>query len=345
VDTAARSHRRGTGSAHLIYRVAHARGVPTEVLLAGCGGLTEAAIRDPQGLLTTAQELRLIDNVLSAVDDPALGVDIGRRHTPGSYGLLGFGLLSSPTVLSALELSMAFRPLTYVFVEPLMRPEGGHVVATLPPPADVPARTVHFLADLWAATLAAVLRALAPGLLTYRSVTLPRPAPTDDTPWVAALGTRPRFGAAVTAVEMDRDTLAHRLPTADPQALAYCERRCADLLRRHTARVDTASAVREQLLGHSGHIPSQHEVAWALGLSERTLHRRLTAEATSFRRLCDQVRLTLAEDMLARPELSLAQIASTLGYDHPASFTRAYRRWTGRRPSDARPARFAPAHS
>lgn len=336
MDTTVQSHRRGTGSAHLIYRVARARGAPSEILLAGCGGLTEAAIRDPQGLLTVEQELRLIDNVLNTVDDPTLGVDIGRRHTPGSYGVLGFGLLSSPTVLSALELSMAFRPLTYVFVEPVMHPEGGHVMATLPPPVEVPTRIAHFLADLWAATLAAVLRALAPGLPPYRAVSLPRPEPAHDGAWVTALGTRPRFGASVAAVQMDRDTLAHRLPTADPQALAYCERRCADLLRRRTVLVDTASAVREQLLGHSGHMPSQHEVAWALGVSERTLHRRLATEGTSFRTLCDQVRLTLAEDMLARSDLSLAQIASTLGYGHPASFTRAYRRWTGRRPSDAR---------
>jgi len=45
----------------------------------------------------------------------------------------------------------------------------------------------------------------------------------------------------------------------------------------------------------------------------------------------------MAEGMIAaRPELSLAQISSVLGYDHPASFTRAYRRWTGQNPSEDR---------
>jgi AraC-like DNA-binding protein len=67
------------------------------------------------------------------------------------------------------------------------------------------------------------------------------------------------------------------------------------------------------------------------------LHRQLTAEGASFRQLRDAVLRTLAEGMIAtHPQLTLAQISATLGYDHPASFTRAYRRWTGQPPSEVR---------
>lgn len=238
VDTATGSTRRNAGSAYLIYRVARAQGAPSEVLLSGCGGLDEATMSRPEGVLTAAQELRLIENMLAAVHNPAIGVDIGRRHTPGSFGLLGFGLLSSPTVLSAIELSVTFRPLTNVFALPLARFEQGHLVATLPS-VDVPVRTAHFLADLWVATLAALLRALAPGHPIFRGVTLPRPRPANEKPWNTALGVRPRFGSTETTVVIDRDTLAHRLPTADPQARSYCEqrlRRTAQPLRRQARR-------------------------------------------------------------------------------------------------------------
>jgi AraC-like DNA-binding protein len=112
---------------------------------------------------------------------------------------------------------------------------------------------------------------------------------------------------------------------------------CAELLSRYAARPGAAAAVREQLLGHHGRLPTQREVARALGVSERTLHRQLTDDGASFRQLRDAVLRTLAEGMIAaHPELTLAQISTALGYDHPASFTRAYRRWTGQRPSEVR---------
>src|SRR5882672_2527999 len=187
MDTATGWTRRQAGSAYLIYRVARAQGAPSKVLLSGCGGLDEATLSRPESVLTTAQELRLIENVLAAVDNPAIGVDIGRRHTPGSFGLLGFGLLSSPTVLSALELTKTFRPLTNVFAMPLITFKQGDLIATLPP-LDVPVRTAHFLADLWVATVAALLRALAPDHPSFRSVALPRATPANENPWTTALG-------------------------------------------------------------------------------------------------------------------------------------------------------------
>ncbi len=77
-------------------------------------------------------------------------------------------------------------------------------------------------------------------------------------------------------------------------------------------------------------------VARRLGMSARTLQRRLSAQDMTFRDLSDEVRREHAERMLARPDLSFTAIALKLGYTQASSFNRAVRRWTGLTPSQLR---------
>ena len=84
--------------------------------------------------------------------------------------------------------------------------------------------------------------------------------------------------------------------------------------------------------------PTATDVAAALALTPRTLHRRLTDHATTFSDLLNTTRQHLAEAYLADPSLSLAEIAYLLGFREQASFFRAFRRWTGQTPTAHRSA-------
>src|SRR5438477_941664 len=78
------------------------------------------------------------------------------------------------------------------------------------------------------------------------------------------------------------------------------------------------------------------EVARDLGLSERTLHRRLRDEGSSFRAVKDQLRRSLALSQLEQTRKSIADIAADLGYSEPSAFFRAFQGWTGEAPSEHR---------
>lgn len=73
-----------------------------------------------------------------------------------------------------------------------------------------------------------------------------------------------------------------------------------------------------------------------LGVSTRTLQRRLQEEGGSFQQVLDQVRTSLAQHYLARTELPGAEIAFLLGFEEPNSFYRAFRGWTGKTPDHVR---------
>jgi AraC-like DNA-binding protein len=79
-------------------------------------------------------------------------------------------------------------------------------------------------------------------------------------------------------------------------------------------------------------VPKLEDIAAERHVSPRTLHRQLAAERTSYRALADEVRYTIAAELLTNARLGVNQVAERLGYADAASFTRAFKRWTGHTP-------------
>ncbi len=78
------------------------------------------------------------------------------------------------------------------------------------------------------------------------------------------------------------------------------------------------------------------EIARRLGVSQRTLARRLSAEGLTFSDVLEALKVDLAERYLADRNLSISQIAWLLGYQEVSSLTHAFKRWTGKTPRVAR---------
>jgi AraC-like DNA-binding protein len=74
----------------------------------------------------------------------------------------------------------------------------------------------------------------------------------------------------------------------------------------------------------------------SLGLSARTLSRRLAEEGTTYEEVVDQLRRSLALQYIKDPSISLGEMTWLLGYEGSTSFNHAFKRWTGQSPSAAR---------
>jgi len=82
--------------------------------------------------------------------------------------------------------------------------------------------------------------------------------------------------------------------------------------------------------------PDVDSVAKILGLSARTLQRRLSDEGVTYARVVARARLDVAQRMLEDPACKVIEVALDLGYSDPAHFARAFARWTGLAPREFR---------
>lgn len=111
----------------------------------------------------------------------------------------------------------------------------------------------------------------------------------------------------------------------------------APLVSAVAAPLSTADAVRMQLRRRLPRGESaMPEVARSLGVSTRTLRRRLAHERVAYHALVDEMRRELASDLLAVPDASITNVALDLGFSDGTAFARAYRRWYGKSPKSAR---------
>lgn len=148
------------------------------------------------------------------------------------------------------------------------------------------------------------------------------------------------FGSARNAMTFHVDDLALRFPGHSPEfldlvtpglAAAFSE------LQGGAEIADRVKAVLKRCLA-SGR-PEVAHVARELGMSERTLQRRMTGEAMTFRGLLSDARRELSEQLLGDPALQIDEVTYLLGYQDTTSFYRAFRGWAGISPGEWRAGR------
>jgi AraC-like DNA-binding protein len=322
---------RAVAGVAVLVRFAADHGVEPARLLAGTG-VSPGDLAAPDGCVEARQELRVVRNLVSAL--PNAGLALGRRYHATTFGMLGYAFLSSRTMLDAVNTALRYLDLTFAFTSPSasIDADGAHLsLDTTHLPADV----TRFLVDRDLAAIHTVLGELAGSPAPLRSLSLPYPAPDDLSELRATFAehTPMSFDSPVPTATYDPVLLARELPLASPETIAGAEAHLTALARARRARTGVAAAVRAEL---ARGVHDMTEVARALATSQRTLRRHLAEAETTFQSLLDEHRSAQAQRLLADPALTLAQIATRLGYSDPAAFTHAYRRWHGTAPSAAR---------
>ena len=147
------------------------------------------------------------------------------------------------------------------------------------------------------------------------------------------------YDATDNEVEFPAHVLVKSLRGANEYLFRYFDRQLEERTEgasrlRHSVMRDIAAKL------HEGS-PSAAVIAKSIGCSARTLQRKLLSEGTSLRELIDEVRQARAMSLLGT-EISLTEVAFLLGYAEMTNFSRAFRRWTGRNPTEWRHGRAEP---
>ena len=145
-----------------------------------------------------------------------------------------------------------------------------------------------------------------------------------------------RFAQPRNELRFDPSVLDLAMREPSPDLVAYlthqAERRLASL-GDATLLDEVGRAVREALPGGA---PTITAVARRLGMSARSLQRRLAEEDTSFAAVVDTIRRELATEMLTERRVSIEEVAFLVGFADARGFRRAVERWTGRSPRELR---------
>jgi AraC-like DNA-binding protein len=153
-------------------------------------------------------------------------------------------------------------------------------------------------------------------------------------PYRALFGVLPEFDAEHDQLVFDSNLLDLPMKNHD-DALSELLRRYAQPALKAVARTLTWSERVEGCL-QSGIDPGVAAVARDLAVSPRTLQRSLSNEGTSYLEIAARTRRAVAERLLQRRELAIAEVAFALGFNDSSAFHHAFVRWTGTTPGDYR---------
>jgi len=318
-------------AAHALQLVTLVRrwGVDAEELLDGLG-LTEAQLEAPHARISLPTLRTLTERARTLTGEPGLGFYLGLQKRLSMYGYPGFAAMHAATVRENIELWVRYLPAVSTGLSLELQVDAG--LATLRIREHVDLGEVH---DVGVFSLLVGMRQMM-GALTGRGtgqmrVDLPFAKP-DYFDRFAHLLPDAHFDQPELRMSFPARALDVPLVMPDRAALNLAREACERALLELGFDRKLSTRVKRQL-SDCDTLPSIEEVARALGVSTRTLKRKLAAEALTFSEALEAERRERALRFLRVSELSLEQIAQRLGYSTLANFARAFRRWTGQTPA------------
>ena len=320
----------------LVYmlRGLRAQGEAVEPVLARYG--MDLDTLDPAAEIDRGLEMRILADAAQQIRNPLAGLQVGEHFALAGYGPLVMLLMSCDNAHQAIQEGVRYQELTFLFSRLEFEPGATCSALVLtPPPLPEAIRRVRIDGEV--SGTVKLLRDMQVGIGTRFDpvrVEMPYPTPPEMDAYAAHFRCPVRFGGDRARIVLPNEPLIMRMPAADPVAHRLYRAQCDALLARRRRSDDNLSArVRAHLALFADAFPAVDKVASVLGLSERTLRRQLDAEATSYRRLLDEVKAERACSLLVDGQVSVESVARQLGYGEPASFIRAFRRWTGVTPA------------
>lgn len=321
--------------------VARSRGLDPGELLAEAG-LCAADLQDPDARVPYHRVQRLILAVLRRLDEPH-GLVAADRVPLGALGVLDYVCQNARTLGEALDCTARYSRLVSEAFALVRRSAGDlaliEITLTVPVPPELR------IEGLECATSTLVGRALLAtgGHWKPLEVQLSYAEP-DHAPLYGRFFPCPvRFGCAQTQIVLRAADLELPLAAPDPRLgelmRSVAERQMAELPLVADVLEDVVTATAGLLADGP---PPIEAVAGRLGMSTRTLQRRLHEQQVTFQALVDRTRRALALAHLAGRRASSKEVAFLVGFTNSAAFHRAFKRWTGRTPGQWRSERRPP---
>jgi AraC-like DNA-binding protein len=295
--------------------------------------LTREILADADARISPAQFCVAWALALQLSGDPALALRIAEATPSGAFGVVEYVCRSAPTLRVALEQWCRYLGLLDDAVEVGLVESGSTSALRVLVESEAPAPASH---EFCFALVFLRAREIAPGARVEAVRFAHRANAATAARHRAFFGAPVDFGAPYTEVIFDRSSLDVPLVTADPNLLAILHTTAEEQRARRPAHPPLTEQVRRALRAAFSTGDAQLDaVAKRLGMTGRSLQRRLKDDGTSFQIVREAIRRELADRYLSEG-LSFSEISFLLGFSEPSAFFRAFKRWTGSTPLEHR---------
>ncbi len=309
-------------------------------LLAEAGARLSDVLRDtavtiedirPDAYIPYADYIEILDRAAEITGYVDFGLRLGKRQNLSALGPLGRLMSHAATLGEALADFVTFQ---------IGNSTGGSVYLHRCGDDfsfgyglyDPDARPSNQMNDLILATGCNFVRELTAGELEPSEIHAIRREPENLAPYRALADCPIRFGQSETCLILSGPSMAFRLNSADMAAREKILSELHGKLRQSSSGMTPRlrHAMRSFLLTGA---TSMSEAAAQLGLHPRSLRRTLASEGTTFEAIKDEVRFTVARELLSLTHLPVAEVGMSVGYGAPSSFIHAFQRWSGISPT------------
>lgn len=293
---------------------------------------------DGAGLLTlpVQQMLELLEDVAVAAGIDDLGLQVGARYHPADWGAYGYLFLNSPTVLQALRswVRVTREEQQGAHAQLRLVDEGIRLEYAVLQPARLRRRQD---AEMTLAVLMQAVRVVAGAATVPLAVHFEHARPRNAAPLRQFFRAPLHFGMGVNAIVFDRRLAAAAVPNADSRLLGVITQfvgAARSAAKDATSMAELVELAMRPMLATGE--PSLAAVGKQLGMSARTVQRRLGELGLNFAECLGRVRLEVAKELLREADLEIKEVAFLLGYSGSPALCKAFSRWTGVSPQEFR---------
>lgn len=326
-----------TYASHLLSLAAN-RGIVFERLLKN-SNLTAEEVHKQGARIALWQHINIITNLLQITNDPSIAIEVALQTKPSQIGFLSYGLMSCANLGEAVSIGQRF--LTTVFPYFRLDFEIQHKTAILTLKDELSFSFCrNFIVENFIVRMSETFCSLLANQFNqnkYKYVELffDYPEPNYFNTFKNRLPTA-QFSQAANQIRFPAKLLELPLPTANSGIKLLALNQVESELVRLGVNEDWVDRTRLLLTCHNGQYPNLQSIAIKLNVSESTLKRKLAQSNESYSSLLDQVRSRDAYHLLSQSELSVEDVGLYLGYPDRANFTRAFRRWSNKTPTQYR---------
>jgi AraC-like DNA-binding protein len=321
------------GYTEAITRALEAAGVDPEAVLREAH-VQRVRSNDPMLRITDSDINAIYERAVAATGDACFGLRVSDYIVPGMLHALGYALLASETLEDFCNRLVRYWALVAQSADFSVAADGG--VLRL----EAVARNAGLCfetEDTFAALVLRLMRMAYQGNLFPLQVGLRRPLPAGgDAPYREVFGCPLVFGQHSLSLCFDLATMREPLSGASRELAQHNDQIVMRYLEK-LDRDDIVNRVRAHIVaGLSGGSFSRPDIAASVHMSASTLQGKLARAGVTFQQLLDETRRELALAYIEQSRLSITEIAFMLGFSDLSNFIRAFKRWTGKSPTEFR---------